>query len=174
MPSWRVLRVSDKWLTASDLFSMKEERYFEVDCEIVSVSQGEANQPGSDKVKKLPALTLRSLRTGKELPKPLGLNATNGLTVEQLAGTDDYKRWPGVKLTLFVLPDVRFGRERRPAIRIRPEPPPLPSSGPKSAPPPASPPPVTEPPRGYHGEPPPMTDDEKRELLERERRENQR
>lgn len=168
MPSWRVLRTSEKWFTASDLYDLRGERYIELDVEIVSVSQGEANQPGSDKTKKLPALTLRSLRSGKPLPKPLGLNVTNGLAIEQIANTDDYKRWPGTRLTLFVIPDAKFGRERRPAIRVRPT---APSSGQRSN---AS--AQTSAPSGPAADaadnntPPPIDGDEARELEELERK----
>jgi hypothetical protein len=145
MPSWRVLRTSDKWLTHSDLYSLKEEKYFEVDAEIVRVEQGEANNPGSTTVKKLPAMFLKSLRNGNMLPKPLGLNATNGDTIENIAGTDDYKRWPGTLVTLFVMPNVRMGRATRPAIRIKPQPPKPPAGWKPSAPTPNTNPP---PPRG--------------------------
>lgn len=168
MPSWRVLRTSEKWLTASDLYSLKGERFVEIDAEIVRVEQGEANNPGSDKTKKLPAVFLRSLKNGQELPKPLGLNATNGLTIENLAGTDDYKRWPGVRVTLFVIPDARFGREKRPAIRIRPTSPAAPATGATSSQPQQGRPPAT------NAQPPgdEMTPEEQAEIARREAKGN--
>jgi hypothetical protein len=145
MPSWRVLRSSDKWLTHSDLFDLKGEKYFDVDAEIIRVEQGEANNPGSKAKKKLPAVFLKSLRTGNMIPKPLGLNATNGETIEQIVGSDDFKRWPGTLVTLFVLPNVRMGDGTRPAIRIRPKSPKAPA-GWKPSTPTSN--PNTPPPRG--------------------------
>ena len=143
---------------------MKGERFVEIDAEIVRVEQGEADQPGSDKKKKLPAVFLRSLRNGQEMPKPLGLNVTNGMTIENMVGTDDYKRWPGTRITLFVIPDARFGREKRPAIRIRPMPP---SSGQQQSAPTSN--PAPPPPTGGDA---PITDEEARKIAELEAKEN--
>ena len=122
MPSWRALKTSAKWFTHADLYDLKAEKYFELDVEVLRVEQGEAEQPNSGRKQKLPALFAKALRSGVALPKPLGLNTTNALAVESIVGSDDYKRWPGTKVTFFVIMDARDpnGGGKRPAIRIKP------------------------------------------------------
>lgn len=67
--------------------------------------------------------------------KTLILNRTNCEAVEQICGTDDYTRWQGHAVVLFVDPTVKFGAKTVGGLRIR--------AVVSAAPPP--PPPVREP-----------------------------
>ena len=49
--------------------------------------------------------------------KPLILNLTNGDSIAEIAGTDDYTKWPGTKIQLFASKTL-FQGKRVPAIRL--------------------------------------------------------
>lgn len=79
---------------------------------IERVTGGEVTGQGGKKSKK-PALYFR----GKK--KPLALNATNGKTIERIAGTSDVSKWAGLNISLYVT-TTQWGGETVPCIRIRP------------------------------------------------------
>jgi hypothetical protein len=66
--------------------------------------------------------------------KALVLNRTNCESIEAIAGTDDYGRWAGHAVVLYVDPSVKFGGKTVGGIRIRatlaaaPPPPPPPAA----------------------------------------------
>jgi hypothetical protein len=104
---------------AADLYSEQNEKYIEIDVEILGVKRDEIVGDKGRK-KGMPFITMRSLRSGKEIPKALGLNATNCETIASIAGSPDVKRWPGKLITLYVT-KTEVGKATRDCIRIRPE-----------------------------------------------------
>ncbi len=57
--------------------------------------------------------------TFNELEKPLVLNATNIQIAEQIAGSDDTDDWVGVRVVLYVDPNVSYGGKLVGGIRLR-------------------------------------------------------
>ena len=55
----------------------------------------------------------------RELEKPLVLNKTNGLRIADIAGSEDFDKWPGTQIVLFNDPNVEFGGKLTGGIRIR-------------------------------------------------------
>ena len=115
MAHWRALFTSNEFLTAADLYNERTDTFAEITVEIervVSVTlKGEKGREDGR-----PGIYFRGSRSGK----PLGANATNCKAIESIAGTDDFKKWPGTWLTLFVT-DVRVDGRKRPCMRIKPE-----------------------------------------------------
>ncbi len=62
---------------------------------------------------------LKYVLTFQELPKPLVLNITNGMSIQDIAGTDDFDEWVGKKIVLFNDPNVSFAGKRTGGIRVR-------------------------------------------------------
>jgi hypothetical protein len=118
MAHYRTMLSSENFC-AADLWSEQGQKYAEIDVEILAVRRGEVvGEKGRKKT--MPMATLRSLRTGKTIDKPLGLNATNCRSLASLAGTPNTEKWHGMLITLYVT-KVDVGRESTDAIRIRPE-----------------------------------------------------
>lgn len=61
----------------------------------------------------------RELRPGEKL-KPMILNATNSKTLKGITGSPFLEDWVGVKVTVFVDKNVRFGKESVEGLRISP------------------------------------------------------
>ncbi|EDW0701112.1 hypothetical protein IP296_001888 [Salmonella enterica] len=61
----------------------------------------------------------RELRPGEKL-KPMILNATNSKTLKGITGSPFLEDWGGVKVTVFVDKNVRFGKESVEGLRISP------------------------------------------------------
>lgn len=61
----------------------------------------------------------RELRPGEKL-KPMILNATNSKTMKGITGSPFLEDWVGVKVTVFVDKNVRFGKESVEGLRISP------------------------------------------------------
>ncbi|EBU6996779.1 hypothetical protein DKU33_24840 [Salmonella enterica subsp. enterica serovar Newport] len=61
----------------------------------------------------------RELRPGEKL-KPMILNATNSKTLKGITGSPFLEDWRGVKVTVFVDKNVRFGKESVEGLRISP------------------------------------------------------
>lgn len=61
----------------------------------------------------------RELRPGEPL-KPMILNATNSLTLRKLTGSPFIEDWCDVRVTVYVEPAVKFGKEIMEGLRIRP------------------------------------------------------
>ncbi|EAA7245984.1 hypothetical protein FNH63_22850 [Salmonella enterica subsp. salamae] len=61
----------------------------------------------------------RELRPGEKL-KPMILNATNSKTLKGITGSPFLEDWEGVKVTVFVDKNVRFGKESVEGLRISP------------------------------------------------------
>ena len=61
----------------------------------------------------------RELRPGEKL-KPMILNATNSKTMSVLAGSAFIDDWQGIKVTIYVDKNVKFGKEVREGLRISP------------------------------------------------------
>jgi hypothetical protein len=59
----------------------------------------------------------KELRPGEKL-KPMILNATNSKTVKQLTGSAFIDDWNNVHVTVYVDPNVRFGKESVEGLRI--------------------------------------------------------
>lgn len=61
----------------------------------------------------------RELRPGEKL-KPIILNATNSKMLKGITGSPFLEDWAGVKVTVFVDKNVRFGKESVEGLRISP------------------------------------------------------
>ena len=61
----------------------------------------------------------RELRPGEKL-KPMILNATNSKMLKGITGSPFLEDWVGVKVTVFVDKNVRFGKESVEGLRIAP------------------------------------------------------
>lgn len=132
MPHFRTMLTSEHFC-AADLYSEREEKFLEINVQIVAVTRGEVVGEKGRK-KGMPFITMRSEKTGKEIPKKLGLNATNCETVASLVGSPEVKRWLERWITLYVT-KTDVGTTTRDAIRIRPTAPkignqPPPATGP--------------------------------------------
>lgn len=62
----------------------------------------------------------RELRPG-EILKPMILNATNSNTLKKLTGSPYIEDWQNLKVTVYVDPNVRFGKEVMEGLRISPK-----------------------------------------------------
>lgn len=113
MPHYRTMMLNPDYLSAADLWDEKEERYREVIVQIDRVAQGHVIGEQGRK-KEMPFAHF----AGKK--KPLGLNATNCLTLKTITGSPNTERWLGTWIALFVIPTF-VGGEERDAIRIRPK-----------------------------------------------------
>ncbi|EAA7276396.1 hypothetical protein AB241_16450 [Salmonella enterica] len=61
----------------------------------------------------------KELRPGEKL-KPMILNATNSKMLKSITGSPFLEDWGGVKVTVFVDKNVRFGKESVEGLRISP------------------------------------------------------
>jgi hypothetical protein len=61
----------------------------------------------------------RELRPGERL-KPMILNATNSKTMKAITGSPFIEDWAGVKVTIYVDTNVKFGKETMEGLRISP------------------------------------------------------
>lgn len=59
----------------------------------------------------------RELRPGEKL-KPMILNATNSKTMKKLTGSPYLEDWQGIRVTIYVDPNVKFGKEIMEGLRI--------------------------------------------------------
>ena len=59
----------------------------------------------------------KELRPGEKL-KPMILNATNSKQMKSLTGTPFIEEWNGVRVTIYVDPNVKFGNESVEGLRI--------------------------------------------------------
>lgn len=59
------------------------------------------------------------IRAGEKL-KPMILNAVNSKTMKSITDSPFIEDWQNVKVTIFVDPNVRFGKETVEGLRIRP------------------------------------------------------
>ena len=64
----------------------------------------------------------KEIRQGEKL-KPMILNSTNSKIMKQLSGSPFIEDWAGTKVTVYVDPNVRFGKEKVEGLRISPVPP---------------------------------------------------
>jgi len=94
---------------AADLWSEKSQKYAEVDVQIVAVAKGEI-VGDKGRSKGMPFVTMKSARTGENIPKRLGLNATNCKTVASIAGSPNTDKWKDLWITLYVT-QTEVGRE---------------------------------------------------------------
>jgi hypothetical protein len=62
----------------------------------------------------------KELRPGEKL-KPMILNATNSKTMKGLTGSAFIEDWNDVRVTVYVDPNVRFGKESVEGLRISPK-----------------------------------------------------
>lgn len=80
----------------------------------------------SDKTKKTKDLfntayfAEREIRPGEKL-KPMILNVTNSKTLKSLTSSPFIEDWQGVKVTIYVDSNVKFGREVMEGLRISPK-----------------------------------------------------
>lgn len=61
----------------------------------------------------------KEIRKGEPL-KPMILNATNSKTLKTLAGSSYLEDWVNIPVTIYVDPNVRFGKETMEGLRISP------------------------------------------------------
>lgn len=73
----------------------------------------------------------RELRPGEPL-KPMILNATNSNTLKKMTGSPFIEDWVDVRVTIYVDPNVRFGKEVMEGLRINPKAPTVPTISPAS------------------------------------------
>jgi hypothetical protein len=64
----------------------------------------------------------KELRPGEKL-KPMILNATNSKQMKNLTGTPFIEEWNNVRVTVYVDPNVKFGKESVEGLRISSKPP---------------------------------------------------
>ena len=64
----------------------------------------------------------KEIRHG-EILKPMILNATNSRILKELSGSHFIDDWQGIKVTIYVDGNVRFGRDTVEGLRISPQPP---------------------------------------------------
>jgi hypothetical protein len=64
----------------------------------------------------------KELRPGEKL-KPMILNATNSKTMKSLVGSPYIDDWTNVQVTVYVDPNVKFGKEIMEGLRLRAAPP---------------------------------------------------
>jgi hypothetical protein len=62
----------------------------------------------------------REIRAGEKL-KPMILNAHNSKVMKELTGSHFLEDWVNVSITVYVDPNVRFGRETVEGLRISPQ-----------------------------------------------------
>lgn len=62
----------------------------------------------------------REIRPGEKL-KPMILNVTNSKTLKALTGSPFIEDWQGVRITIYVDSNVKFGREVMEGLRISPK-----------------------------------------------------
>lgn len=62
----------------------------------------------------------REIRPGEKL-KPMILNVTNSKTLKALTGSPFIEDWQGVRVTIYVDSNVKFGREVMEGLRISPK-----------------------------------------------------
>ena len=62
----------------------------------------------------------REIRPGEKL-KPMILNVTNSKTLKALTGSPFIEDWQGVRITVYVDSNVKFGREVMEGLRISPK-----------------------------------------------------
>jgi hypothetical protein len=63
----------------------------------------------------------KEIRPGEPL-KPMILNATNSKTMKAITGSPFIDDWQNVAVTVYVDPNVKFGKEIMEGLRIRPRP----------------------------------------------------
>lgn len=113
---YRAFFTSDKYLTSADLYDEKSDAFREITVTIDRVVKVKLIGKNG-KTDGRPGLYFKEQKSGK----PLGLNAGNSAAVANVAGSTDMKRWPGVRITLFVeMAEHVRGEGIRPAIRVRP------------------------------------------------------
>lgn len=59
----------------------------------------------------------REIRAGEKL-KPMILNATNSKMLAKITGTPFIEEWGGTRITIYVDPNVKFGRETVEGLRV--------------------------------------------------------
>lgn len=59
----------------------------------------------------------REIRAGEKL-KPMILNATNSKMLAKITGTPFIEEWGGTRITVYVDPNVKFGRETVEGLRV--------------------------------------------------------
>lgn len=59
----------------------------------------------------------REIRQGEKL-KPMILNATNSKMLAKITGTPFIEEWGGTRITVYVDPNVKFGRETVEGLRV--------------------------------------------------------
>jgi hypothetical protein len=153
MAHWRTMVKSDYFCSA-DLWDEIAGEYKKLAVKIVKVVQGEVVGEKGRK-KGLPFLHLED-KAGKPMRAPFGANPTNCTTIGSVLGTPDVKRWPGQWIGLYVT-KVDGPHGMVDAIRVHPKP--IDVSGGKDS---------AKPSDAPSGEP---TEDEKRAIAERERKE---
>ena len=62
----------------------------------------------------------KELRPGEKL-KPMILNATNSKTMKNITGSAFIDDWEGVRITVYVDPNVKFGKESVEGLRVSPK-----------------------------------------------------
>lgn len=99
MPHWRTL-VKSEWFCAGDMWDDAAGDYARAAFKIVKVAQGEVVGKKGKK-KGLPFLWLED-KTGKPTRAPFGANPTNCTTIGTVLGTSDYAKWIGQWIGLYV------------------------------------------------------------------------
>ena len=113
---YRAFFTSNKYLTSADLYDEKADAFREITVTIDRVVKVQLIGKGG-KNDGRPGLYFKEQKSGK----PLGLNAGNSAAVANVAGSTDMKKWPGVRITLFVeMAEHVRGEGVTPAIRVRP------------------------------------------------------
>lgn len=116
---WKEL-TNPKYIGAFE-FAPGEERVVQ----IVSV-QKEMVVGDGGKEQELIVAQLRDPMDTKKVVKPMILNATNCKALTKRTKSGIIQDWAGVKITLYVDPKVRFGKDIVEGLRIKSEAPPLP------------------------------------------------
>ena len=109
------MRSDATWLASEDLMGIGDEHgNVEVEIEKVWLNRNVRLQEGRS-MDKVWSVQFKSAR------RQLLLNNVNRRTLLEIAGTTDTRKWIGLRVKLYVDPDVKFAGKRVMGIRIRPK-----------------------------------------------------
>jgi hypothetical protein len=118
MPHWRTLMKSEHFC-AADLWDERADKYASIVVKIVKVAGGEVTGDRGKKTER-PFLWLED-RNGKPMRAAFGANSTCATTISQVLGTEDYKKWVGQWIGMYVT-KVDGPKGKVDGIRINPKP----------------------------------------------------
>lgn len=115
MAHWKSMFTSEKYLTSADLYDFNTDTFRELTATIskvvpVTLVGKKGKKDGR------PGVYFKESKSGK----PLGVNATNAKAISNVAGSTDWKKWVGVRITMRVEMNDVQGEGVMPTIRVVP------------------------------------------------------